>query len=134
MSAIITTSVSDGIAKFCNEFHRRWFHQPPEFSEPTHPRFVASWDLYDKPVKGTHLAESSWYNQVLNNATASDLDAMTNAFDTLECRYATAFKLYLLNRLLNDAYARAKTDNPASRAIPAWFRSKGWKGIPDDWV
>jgi hypothetical protein len=131
-ATILTTEVATKIHEFCDAFQRRWFHQPPEFTDTRGSQYF--WDMYDKTNWcDEHPAHSDWYAELLTNATESDLDAMVLAFNNKGTSYATAFKIYLLNRFANEAYARFKNNRMVSSAIPAWLRKNGWDGLPDEW-
>lgn len=129
---IVTVKVAMKIGKFCDAFRGRWFHQPPEFTDPR--TFEYFWDLYDRDDWcDEHPAYSGWYAQLLTSATESDLDAMVAAFDDKNTSYATAFRVYLVTRLANEAHKRYIDKRPVSSEIPEWLRKNGWEGIPDEW-
>jgi hypothetical protein len=126
--ALIDSATIAQIKSLCADFKTRYFLQPTEFSHPQ--MWYGAKDIYDRYTADTRA--SSWFQGLITDATAADLEALGALADPAGDGYQFCLIRSLQIALLGAALDRDRAYQAVSPAIPAWFRAAGWD-IPADW-
>jgi hypothetical protein len=135
MSTIITPVVIEMFRVWMDAFRDRWASQPPQFTNTRYSQ--RGWSFHDHymglvgDIRVPNPRNEPWFNQMILSGTAADLDALLTAFTPDP--WDQAYLSFIQFELLEEAYNQDEKGVLVSKALPAWYRARGW-GIPPKWT